>query len=97
LFDNVTTPARVLDAAVSLFAERGFADVAVSDLMAKAGLAHGGFYNHFESKAALEAEAYEFAFARAMSPIAKVAATPAGTARRAALVSFVERYLCSMN
>jgi TetR/AcrR family transcriptional repressor of nem operon len=81
--------ARVLDAALSLFAERGFANVAVSELMAKAGLTHGGFYNHFESKAALEAEACEHAFERAMGAIGKVAATPAG----APLALFVERYL----
>jgi TetR/AcrR family transcriptional repressor of nem operon len=85
--------ARVLDAAVALFAERGFADVAVSELMAKAGLTHGGFYNHFESKTALEAEACEHAFARAMRTIGKVAAASAGAARRAALSVFVERYL----
>jgi TetR/AcrR family transcriptional regulator, transcriptional repressor for nem operon len=85
--------ARVLDAALSLFAERGFADVAVSELMAKAGLTHGGFYNHFESKTALEAEACEHAFASATGLIGKVAATPAGAPRRAALALFVERYL----
>ena len=85
--------ARVLDAALDLFAQRGFAGVAVSELMAQAGLTHGGFYNHFESKAALEAEACNLAFGRAIGAIGKVAARPAGAERRAALKTFVERYL----
>ena len=85
--------ARVLDAALSLFAERGFAGVAVSELMAEAGLTHGGFYNHFASKAALEAEACALAFDRALGPVGRVAARPAGAERRAALKLYVERYL----
>lgn len=32
--------------------------------MQEAGLTHGGFYGHFASKAALAAEASQFAFAR---------------------------------
>jgi TetR/AcrR family transcriptional regulator, transcriptional repressor for nem operon len=85
--------ARVLDAALSLFAQRGFANVAVSELMAEAGLTHGGFYNHFESKAALEAEACDLAFERVIRAIGKVAAAPVGAQRRAALALYVERYL----
>jgi TetR/AcrR family transcriptional regulator, transcriptional repressor for nem operon len=85
--------ARVLDAALSLFAERGFAGVAVSELMAEAGLTHGGFYNHFDSKAALEAEACGLAFDRAFIPLGKVAGKQAGPERRAALKLYVERYL----
>ncbi len=85
--------ARVLDAALALFAERGFAGGAVSELMAQAGLTHGGFYNHFESKAALEAEACALAFNRALAAIGKVAARPAGAERRAGLKLFVRRYL----
>ncbi|MDE2362489.1 MAG: TetR family transcriptional regulator [Hyphomicrobiales bacterium] len=84
---------RVLDAALGLFAERGFSGVAVSELMAEAGLTHGGFYNHFESKAALEAEACGLAFERAVGALRKVAARPAGVERRAAMKLYVERYL----
>lgn len=85
--------ARVLDAALTLFSRRGFADVAVSELMAEAGLTHGGFYNHFNSKAALEKEACALAFDRAVAAVAEVAATPRGEARRQALRLYVERYL----
>lgn len=48
---------RIVSAAGSLFRERGFDGAAVADLMKAAGLTHGGFYGHFESKDALVAEA----------------------------------------
>ena len=54
---------RVVDAASRLFRQRGFDGVAVADLMTAAGFTHGGFYNHFQSKEALAAEALERAFA----------------------------------
>ncbi len=48
---------KILTIASEMFRERGFDGVAVADLMEKAGLTHGGFYNHFPSKEALIAEA----------------------------------------
>ena len=48
---------RILAIASQMFRERGFEGVGVADLMEKAGLTHGGFYNHFASKDALIAEA----------------------------------------
>jgi TetR/AcrR family transcriptional repressor of nem operon len=45
-----------------LFRERGIRDVSVADLMGAAGLTHGGFYGHFESKDALAAVACAGAF-----------------------------------
>jgi TetR/AcrR family transcriptional regulator, transcriptional repressor for nem operon len=44
---------RILDAAAQLFRERGFENVTVAEIMSDAGLTHGGFYGHFESKEAL--------------------------------------------
>lgn len=52
----------ITDAASRLFRERGIHGVSVSDLMAAAGLTHGGFYGHFDSKDSLAAEACRFAF-----------------------------------
>lgn len=49
--------ARVVETASALFRERGYDGVSVADLMLAAGLTHGGFYKHFESKAGLMAEA----------------------------------------
>ena len=85
--------AKVIDAALGLFQRRGFSNVGVAELMGAAGLTHGGFYNHFESKTALEVEACSLAFERALVPIGKVAAKPAGAERRAAMRLYVERYL----
>ncbi|GIF75420.1 TetR/AcrR family transcriptional regulator [Asanoa siamensis] len=48
---------RVVDTATRLLRERGIARVGVADVMAGAGLTHGGFYNQFASKDALVAEA----------------------------------------
>jgi TetR/AcrR family transcriptional repressor of nem operon len=45
-----------------LLRERGIKGVSVSELMAAAGLTHGGFYGHFHSKDALVAEACTAAF-----------------------------------
>lgn len=41
---------RILDAASRLFREKGFDAVSVAEVMKAAGLTHGGFYGHFESK-----------------------------------------------
>lgn len=51
--------ARVVETAAALFRERGYDGVSVADLMAAAGLTHGGFYKHFRSKVELLAEASE--------------------------------------
>lgn len=48
---------RILSIAGRLFRERGLNGVSVAEIMAAAGLTHGGFYRHFPSKEALAAEA----------------------------------------
>jgi TetR/AcrR family transcriptional repressor of nem operon len=50
-------------AASRLFRERGLDGVTVAEVMAEAGLTHGGFYAHYPSKDALAATACERAFA----------------------------------
>jgi TetR/AcrR family transcriptional regulator, transcriptional repressor for nem operon len=50
------TRERIVAAAGAEFRRRGALAPSVSELMAAAGLTHGGFYAHFESKAALLAE-----------------------------------------
>ena len=47
----------VLDTAATLFRQVGFDGVGVADIMKKAGLTVGGFYNNFESKEDLIAKA----------------------------------------
>lgn len=48
---------RILETAGRLFRERGFDAVTVSEVMKAAGLTHGGFYGHFDSKDDLIAQA----------------------------------------
>ena len=50
---------RIVETAARLFRERGFEGVGVADLMKAAGLTHGGFYGHFESKEELMERACE--------------------------------------
>ncbi|MGU3362140.1 TetR family transcriptional regulator [Methylobacterium sp. M6A4_1b] len=52
---------RVVEVAAALFRERGLNGVGVADIMASAGLTHGGFYGQFASKDALAIEAFDAA------------------------------------
>ncbi|KQP05825.1 MAG: TetR family transcriptional regulator [Methylobacterium sp.] len=52
---------RVVEVAAALFRERGLHGVGVADIMASAGLTHGGFYGQFANKDALAAEAFDAA------------------------------------
>jgi TetR/AcrR family transcriptional repressor of nem operon len=47
---------RVLDVAGTLFRERGYDGIGIADIMKRAGLTHGGFYDQFASKDDLAAE-----------------------------------------
>ena len=49
-------------AASHLFRERGLEGISVAQIMAAAGLTHGGFYGHFSSKGELAARACSRAF-----------------------------------
>lgn len=51
------TRQRIVESARELFNRRGFADVSIDEIMARAGLTRGGFYNHFKAKEELYAEA----------------------------------------
>src|SRR6185437_2367094 len=50
---------RIVETAARLFREHGFEGVGVAELMKAAGLTHGGFYGHFESKEDLVQRACE--------------------------------------
>lgn len=41
---------KILEAASRLFRDRGYDNVSVAEIMGAAGLTHGGFYGHFDSK-----------------------------------------------
>src|SRR5713101_1759329 len=48
---------KIVAVASTLFRKHGFDGIGVADIMKTAGLTHGGFYGHFESKDDLAAEA----------------------------------------
>src|SRR5882757_704851 len=47
---------KIIDSARKLFNRRGFESVSLRQIMAGAGLTHGGFYSYFNSKSDLYAE-----------------------------------------
>ena len=47
---------RIIDSARKLFNQHGFESVSLNQIMAGAGLTHGGFYSYFNSKSDLYAE-----------------------------------------
>jgi len=54
---KINTRARIVEAAAAEFRQHGIAQVGVAEVMRRAGLTHGGFYAHFDSKEELLAEA----------------------------------------
>jgi TetR/AcrR family transcriptional repressor of nem operon len=73
----------IVDAAARLFRERGIDGVSVPELMADAGLTHGGFYGHFASKEALAALACTKAFAEKAEAVGKIVERSKGDRARA--------------
>lgn len=84
------TRARIVKVASRQFRKHGIGGIGVADVMAKAGLTHGGFYKHFASKDALAAEACRFALAASRKELRAIAAAaPPGRV----LQQVVEAYL----
>ncbi|HCF3084930.1 TPA: TetR/AcrR family transcriptional regulator [Pseudomonas aeruginosa] len=62
------THERILSLAAERFCELGIDGLSIANLMKEAGLTHGGFYKHFESRDQLVTEALEVAFQRSEDP-----------------------------
>lgn len=60
---------QVIDTAARLLRERGFDGIGVADIMKAAGMTHGGFYRHFESKDELAVKASERAITESKAAI----------------------------
>jgi TetR/AcrR family transcriptional regulator, transcriptional repressor for nem operon len=60
------THERIVKKASVRLREKGAHGVGVADLMKEAGLTHGGFYAHFDSREALVIEAFGYAMDRAL-------------------------------
>jgi TetR/AcrR family transcriptional repressor of nem operon len=55
--ETAETRKRIVETAAKAFRRQGISSTGVAEIMAAAGLTHGGFYRHFESKDQLVAEA----------------------------------------
>jgi len=65
------TRARIVAAASTALRAKGVAGVGVADVMASAGLTHGGFYAHFRSRDELLAEALDHASRQSLATLAR--------------------------
>lgn len=79
---------RIVQVAAARFRQIGVDGVGVADLMKEAGLTHGGFYRHFDSRDELVAEAIE----RALLDGGRVVEALAG-GEKAAFSNLVDGYL----
>ncbi len=80
--------AALVQAAGSLFRERGINGVGVAEISKKAGLTHGALYAQFPSKEALAAEAFAAAFKRGFERM-----TADRDGRPATLTDYLDYYL----
>src|SRR5260370_28485036 len=84
------THARIVKKASVRLREKGAHGIGVADLMKDAGLTHGGFYAHFDSREALVIEAFSHAMDRGTERWRKLAEqTPPGKR----LATIVDTYL----
>ncbi|MBA2402002.1 MAG: TetR/AcrR family transcriptional regulator [Bradyrhizobium sp.] len=84
------THARIVKKASVRLREKGAHGIGVADLMKEAGLTHGGFYAHFDSREALVIEAFAYAMDRSTERWRKVAEETPADKR---LATIVENYL----
>jgi TetR/AcrR family transcriptional repressor of nem operon len=70
---KLETHARIVKKASVRLREKGAHGVGVADLMKEAGLTHGGFYAHFDSREALVIEAFAYAMDRSTERWRKLA------------------------
>jgi TetR/AcrR family transcriptional regulator, transcriptional repressor for nem operon len=84
------TRERILRAAARAIRKHGYEGVGVADVMKEAGLTHGGFYAHFESRDALLAAATDQAGAESIETLSR-AVTAAKPGQE--LIALVDTYL----
>src|SRR5215203_5280126 len=64
---------RIVHAAARAIRRSGYSGTGVADIMKEAGLTHGGFYAHFESREAMLAEAADRAGAESVATLGLIA------------------------
>src|SRR4051794_33763561 len=88
------THARIVRKASVRLREKGAHGIGVADLMKEAGLTHGGFYAHFDSREALMIEAFTYAMDRSMEHWRKSAEQTAPEKR---LATIIHAYLTTLH
>jgi TetR/AcrR family transcriptional repressor of nem operon len=87
---KLETHARIVKKASVRLREKGAHGIGVADLMKDAGLTHGGFYAHFDSREALVIEAFAYAMDRSTDRWRQLARQAAPDQR---LSTIVDAYL----
>jgi TetR/AcrR family transcriptional regulator, transcriptional repressor for nem operon len=88
--ETAETRKRIVETAAGEFRRNGIDGTGVADLMAAAGLTHGGFYRHFDSKGHLVAESC----AAAVDSVVKSVTTAVSRkGRRSGLEAIADDYL----
>src|ERR1700704_1264591 len=85
---KLETYARIVKKASVRLREKGAHGIGVADLMKEAGLTHGGFYAHFDSREALMIEAFAYAMERSTERWRKLAEQTAPAKRLARIVAY---------
>jgi TetR/AcrR family transcriptional regulator, transcriptional repressor for nem operon len=85
---KLETHARIVKKASVRLREKGAHGIGVADLMKDAGLTHGGFYAHFDSREALVIEAFAYAMDRGTERWRKLAEQTPADQRFATIVDF---------
>jgi TetR/AcrR family transcriptional repressor of nem operon len=88
--EALRTRERIVAVASEEFRQNGIVATGLDDLMAAAGLTHGGFYKHFRSKADLVTEAATAALATSTQAMQTIGSERPG---RAGLKRLVAKYL----
>src|SRR4249919_3175078 len=83
---------RIVDAAARAIRRSGYGGTGVADIMKDAGLTHGGFYAHFDSREAMLAEAADRAGADTVATMTRVAdAAPPDQALQAIIRAYLSK------
>jgi len=91
---KLETHARIVKRASVRLREKGAHGIGVADLMKDAGLTHGGFYAHFDSREALVIEAFAYAMDRSIERWRKLGEQTPPDKR---LATIVDAYLTTVH
>lgn len=89
---KAATHERIVEAAGRAIRRSGYGGTGVADIMKDAGLTHGGFYAHFDSREAMLAEAADRAGAETVATMERVAAAaPPAKALQAMIRTYLSK------